>query len=50
VSHVHGREALVGAWQLRSWENRADDGQVTYPMGTDALGSLLYTADNRFLS
>lgn len=47
MSNVHGHEALVGAWQLRSWENRADDGQVTYPMGTDALGSLLYTADGR---
>ncbi len=50
MSNVHKREALVGAWQLRSWENRAADGQVTYPMGTDALGSLLYTADGRFLS
>jgi hypothetical protein len=48
VSKVHGREALVGAWQLLSWENRAADGQVTYPMGTDALGSLLYTASGRF--
>jgi hypothetical protein len=48
VSNVHGREALVGAWQLLSWENRAADGQVTYPMGTDALGSLLYTASGRF--
>jgi Lipocalin-like domain len=48
VSNVHGREALVGAWQLLSWENQAADGQVTYPMGTDALGSLLYTADGRF--
>jgi hypothetical protein len=48
VSNGHGREALVGAWQLLSWENRAADGQVTYPMGTDALGSLLYTASGRF--
>ena len=48
MSKVHGREALVGAWQLLSWENRADDGQVSYPMKTDALGSLLYTADGRF--
>jgi hypothetical protein len=39
---------LVGAWRLLPWENRAADGQVTYPMGTDALGSLLYTADGRF--
>jgi lipocalin-like protein len=27
-------------------ENRAD-GPVTYPMGADALGYLLYTADGR---
>jgi Lipocalin-like domain len=42
------RDALLGAWRLLSWENRAADGQVTYPMGTDALGYLLYTADGRF--
>ena len=48
MSNVHGREALVGAWQLLSWENRAADGQVTYPMGADALGYLLYTADGCF--
>ena len=48
MGKVHGREALVGAWQLLSWENQAADGQVTYPMGTDALGSLLYTASGRF--
>ena len=48
MSNVHGREALVGAWQLLSWENRAADGRVTYPMGTDALGCLLYTASGRF--
>ena len=48
MSNVHKREALVGAWKLHSWENRAADGQVTYPMGTDALGSLLYTASGRF--
>jgi hypothetical protein len=40
--------ALLGGWRLLSWENRADDGQVTYPMGIDALGYLLYTADGRF--
>ena len=43
---AHG--ALVGGWRLVSWENRATDGQVTYPMGIDALGALLYTADGRF--
>ncbi len=40
--------ALVGAWRLVSWHNRATDGQVSYPMGADALGYLIYTADARF--
>jgi hypothetical protein len=48
MSGGQARDALVGAWRLVSWENRAADGQVTYPMGTDALGYLLYTADGRF--
>ena len=39
---------LVGGLAAALWENRAADGQVTYPMGTDALGSLLYSADGRF--
>ena len=48
MDKVQTRSALVGAWRLVSWENQAADGQVTYPMGTDALGYLLYTADGRF--
>ena len=48
MNTVEARGALVGAWRLVSWENQAADGQVSYPMGTDALGYLLYTADGRF--
>jgi Lipocalin-like domain len=48
VSKVHGREALVGAWRLLSWENQAADGQVTYPMGPDPIGYVIYAADGRF--
>jgi hypothetical protein len=48
MDKVQAYGALVGGWRLVSWENRAADGQVTYPMGTDALGALLYTADGRF--
>ena len=48
LSEVQAPDALVGAWRLVSWENRAADGQVTYSMGSDALGYLLYTADGRF--
>jgi lipocalin-like protein len=48
MDKVHAPDVLVGAWRLVSWENRAADGRVTYPMGTDALGYLIYTADSRF--
>jgi Lipocalin-like domain len=48
MDEVHAYDTLVGAWRLVSWENQAADGQVTYPMGADALGYVLYTADGRF--
>ena len=48
MDQVHAHDALVGAWRLVSWENQAADGQVTYPMGADALGYVLYTGDGRF--
>jgi Lipocalin-like domain len=48
MNEVHAPDALVGAWRLVSWENRAADGQITHPMGTDVLGYLLYTLDRRF--
>jgi hypothetical protein len=48
MDQVHARGALVGAWRLVSWENQAPDGQVTYPMGPDPNGYVLYTADGRF--
>jgi hypothetical protein len=48
MDQVQGHNALVGAWRLVSWENQAADGQVTYPMGRDPIGYVLYTADGRF--
>src|SRR5215207_5338630 len=33
MEQVHAGDALVGAWRLVSWENQADDGQVTHPIG-----------------
>ncbi len=48
MDQVLAHDALVGAWRLVSWENQAADGQVTYPMGTDPIGYVLYTADGRF--
>jgi Lipocalin-like domain len=48
MNKVHARDALVGAWRLVSWENQAADGQVTYPMGTDPIGYVLYAAAGHF--
>ena len=36
---------LQGTWRLVSWENRSAAGEVTYPLGPDAVGYLTYTAD-----
>jgi hypothetical protein len=48
MDQVHAPGGLVGGWRLVSWQNRAADGQNTYPMGIDALGALRYTADGGF--
>jgi hypothetical protein len=36
---------LVGTWRLVSWENRSADGTISYPLGKDAVGFILYTDD-----
>jgi hypothetical protein len=36
---------LVGTWRLVSWENRTVDGRISYPLGDDAGGLILYTDD-----
>jgi hypothetical protein len=36
---------FVGAWRLLSWENRTAEGRVTYPLGREVSGYILYTAD-----
>jgi hypothetical protein len=39
-----GKEDFVGTWHLVSSEFRRADGAVTYPIGKDAVGLLIYTA------
>lgn len=39
------RRRLVGAWQLQRWFITYEDGSVTEPLGPDASGLLVYTAD-----
>lgn len=43
------RAALIGTWRLISFELRTIDGDVLYPLGSDAQGFLTYT-DQSFMS
>lgn len=37
---------LVGTWKLISWETRSvDDQQISYPLGKDAVGYIMYNED-----
>ncbi len=37
---------LIGTWRLLSWENRSlVDEQVSYPLGKDATGYIMYNED-----
>jgi Lipocalin-like domain len=38
-------EQLVGRWRLVSLVARAADGSLAFPLGRNAQGSLLYTAE-----
>ncbi len=40
-------DLLVGAWTLTSWVNRGSDGSLSYPMGEQAEGQIIYTASGR---
>jgi len=39
------RNRFVGTWRLVSLETRTLEGQVSYPLGPDAVGYLMYTED-----
>ena len=37
---------LIGTWRLVSWENKSVvDGRVSYPLGKDAVGYIMYGED-----
>jgi hypothetical protein len=37
---------LIGTWRLLSWENRSVlDVEVSYPLGKDAVGYIMYVQD-----
>lgn len=37
--------SFVGTWRMLSLETRTADGDIKYPLGRDAIGYLIYTAD-----
>jgi len=39
---IMGKEQFIGTWKLVSSEFRLSNGQVTYPMGRDAIGIIMY--------
>lgn len=41
------RERLIGSWRLLSWSEHLSAGEVTYPLGEDAKGQLIYSSDGR---
>lgn len=41
--------SIAGTWRLTNYEARGADGSVTNPLGTDAVGYLIYT-DDGFMS
>jgi hypothetical protein len=38
-------DPLVGTWRLISWENRTADGRISYSVGTDPVGYIIYSED-----
>ena len=38
-------EEIVGTWTLVSFEAHGADGAISYPLGRDAIGYLMYSAD-----
>ena len=41
------QHSVIGTWRLVSYEARAADGAVSYPLGRDAIGYITYTDDGR---
>ena len=36
---------LIGTWRLTSWETRSVDGEISYPLGKNAVGYIMYNED-----
>ena len=40
-------DRLLGAWRLVTWQETAPDGRVSYPMGANVTGQLMYDRTGR---
>jgi len=40
---------LTGTWRLAAWRRVSDDGSVSYPLGENARGLLVYSPDGRMM-
>jgi len=43
-----GSNSFVGAWRLVAFEFRKADGNVIYPFGAEARGTIIYTESGRY--
>lgn len=41
------RARLIGAWRAVSWHEKDAEGNFVFPMGEEAKGQLIYTAEGR---
>ena len=45
---MNGNSQIAGAWKLITFEFRKEDGNVIYPYGEKAQGSIIYTEAGRY--
>jgi hypothetical protein len=43
-----GKDQILGSWKLVSLEFRKQNGEATYPLGKDAVGTIAYTPNGHF--
>lgn len=50
MEHTLNRKSapIIGAWKLISFEIHRENGEVIYPFGKNAQGSIIYTESGRF--
>jgi len=45
---IQNSASIVGAWKLTSFKTQKANGEVVYPFGKNARGSIIYTDSGRF--